>query len=65
MRIVVNGETRELRAGATVAELLEDLRLGGRLAIELNAEILPRSRHAERVLTEGDRLEIIRAVGGG
>ncbi|HNQ75256.1 MAG TPA: sulfur carrier protein ThiS, partial [Pseudothauera hydrothermalis] len=38
---------------------------GKRLAVERNGEIVPRARHAETVLADGDRLEIVVAVGGG
>lgn len=66
MRIVVNGEEREVRSGATVADLLADLELiGGPVAVELNREIVPRSRHAEQALAAGDRVEIVTMVGGG
>lgn len=66
MRIVVNGEEREVRSGATVADLLADLDLtGGPVAVELNREIVPRSRHAEQALAAGDRVEIVTMVGGG
>jgi sulfur carrier protein len=49
-----------------VSELVEYLELlGQRFAIEVNAELLPRSRFAEHRLAAGDRVEIIQAVGGG
>lgn len=66
MEIQVNGEPRRLPPGASVAELLEELSLSGRrLAVEVNQDIVPRSRHGEYRLEEGDRVEIIRAIGGG
>ena len=65
MRVLVNGEARDLAAPATVAELLERLELRGRLAVELNQRLLPRSQWAGRTLAEGDRLEVVRAIGGG
>ena len=66
MRIVLNGHDHAAAAGATVATLLEQLGLGGRkVAVEVNQEVVPRSRHGERVLAEGDRVEIIHAIGGG
>lgn len=50
----------------TVASLVETLGYTGkRIAVERNGEIVPRSRHAEVLLTEGDVLEIVVAVGGG
>lgn len=66
MNILLNGEERQLGQGATVALLLEDLSLSGkRLAVELNEEILPRSQYGEYRLSDGDKVEIVHAVGGG
>jgi sulfur carrier protein len=64
--ITVNGESRQLDAPLNCAELLARLDLSGkRVALERNGEIVPRSRHAEQQLVDGDRLEIVVAVGGG
>ncbi|HYA63738.1 MAG TPA: sulfur carrier protein ThiS [Candidatus Sulfotelmatobacter sp.] len=64
--IQVNGEDRETAAGTTVAELLSQLGLNsGRLAIELNLRILPKTKWQETRVAEGDRLEIVQFVGGG
>lgn len=66
MQIRVNGEPREVAAGTTVARLLVDLEMQPRyLAVERNFELVPRSRHADCVLAEGDALEIVTLVGGG
>ena len=65
MTIILNGESREFPAGTTVAALIEMLKLNGRLAAERNGEIVPRSAHAATALTDGDRIEIVRAIGGG
>jgi len=66
MRIEVNGEPRDLPDAATVADLLDALDLAGTLvAVERNEEIVPRASHRETRLTEGDRLEVVRFVGGG
>ena len=62
----VNGETHTLEAPLNCVQLLERFNLAGkRVAIERNGEIVPRSRHAEEILADGDRLEIVVAVGGG
>ena len=64
--IVVNGEDRQVPAGTTVLALLESLGFGGRkVAVERNREIVPRARHAEERLAEGDRVELVTFVGGG
>ena len=66
MKITVNGEVREIESGATVASLLEALGLAGRpVAVERNVGIVPRAKHAETALAEGDTLEIVTLVGGG
>ena len=66
MQIQLNGEPYELPAGETVADLLARLELTGRrLAVELNRDIVPRSAHASTVLTEGDQVEVVHAIGGG
>lgn len=66
MQLKINGEQRTVADGITVLQLLEHLQiLQGRVAVELNLEIIPRSRHAEQVLMDGDSLEIVHFVGGG
>lgn len=66
MRIRLNGEERELAAGATLTTLTDDLELTGkRIAVEVNEELVPRGEHQDFVLSEGDRVEIVQAIGGG
>jgi sulfur carrier protein len=66
MRILLNGEPREVEAMQTLAALIEALELGGkRIAVEVNGEIAPRSQHVTLALHEGDRVEIVQAIGGG
>ncbi len=66
MDIIINGEPQRLAAPVTVAALLEQRGLAGkRVAVERNGEIVTRSRHAETLLSAGDRIEIVVAVGGG
>ena len=62
----VNGQSRAIDPGVTLAALLDELSLSGkRVAVERNGEIVPRSRYPETPLAEGDQLEIVVAVGGG
>jgi len=64
--ITVNGEPKTAPSGATVSQLLESLALRpGRVAIERNQQILPRSEWATTQLAPGDRYEIVQFVGGG
>lgn len=66
MEIFVNGEARQVSEGLTLAQLVQDLGLvGQRIAVEVNLDIIPRSTHAYHVLHPGDRVEIVRAIGGG
>ena len=66
MNILLNGEPREEPAELTVAQLLARLEMPARgIAVELNQQVVPRSRHAEQKLREGDRIEIVSLVGGG
>lgn len=66
MQIQVNGESRESRAGTTVADLLHDLDIKpDRVAVEVNLEIVDKGVFAQRSLQEGDRVEIISFIGGG
>lgn len=68
MRATVNGEPRDLPAGATVADLVA-LLVGDRgprgVAVAVNGEVVPRSEWATRVLGEDDRAEVLGAVQGG
>ena len=64
--IVVNGENRAVKPGATVADLLRELGLeSGRVAIERNLQILPRPKWAGTAVQAGDSYEIVQFVGGG
>ncbi len=65
MQIIVNGETKNLNQPVTVADLLNEMNLEGRIAVELNREILPRSQFDTYQVSNGDVLEIVRAIGGG
>jgi thiamine biosynthesis protein ThiS len=66
MQIVVNGATREVAHGLTIARLLEELNIEPKhVAVEVNLELVPRGRHAEHALSPGDRLEVVTLVGGG
>jgi sulfur carrier protein len=66
MKIVLNGETREIEGGQSLLDLLRIAGYQGRrVAVEVNRRIVPRSTHAEVRLSEGDRIEIVHAIGGG
>lgn len=66
MNVTINGKDQELPEDATVADLLCELGLEGRLvAVECNGRIVPRGRHSDTLVAEGDRFEIVTLVGGG
>jgi sulfur carrier protein len=64
--VSINGETHYFDIPVSVAALLEQMQLGGkRIALERNGEIVPRGQFTQQMLSDGDRLEIVVAVGGG
>jgi sulfur carrier protein len=64
--IEVNGEKRETPSGTTIRALLDQLGLNsGRVAIEYNLQILPKTEWEVTQVATGDRLEIVQFVGGG
>ncbi|MBK6658203.1 MAG: sulfur carrier protein ThiS [Proteobacteria bacterium] len=65
MRVMLNGASREVPAALSIAELIALLEVRGRYAVEVNGEIVPRSLHAEQQLRDGDRVEVVAAIGGG
>ncbi len=65
MKIHLNGDEREIVTDSTISQLLELLELRGRLAVEVNLSIIPRSEHGSHRLQDGDRVEIVHAIGGG
>ena len=66
IHIVVNGESHEIPEGTTVSDLVVRLGLGGKpVAVERNREVVPRARHPETTLADGDRVELVTFVGGG
>ena len=66
MNLLVNGEPRQVREGSTVRDLLQELKVTAeRVAVEVNAEVVRKARHAEHRLNEGDKVEVVTFVGGG
>lgn len=64
--VTINGATRQLLHPINIYSLLEEMGLAGkRIAIERNGEIVPRSTFASQQLADGDKLEVVVAVGGG
>jgi thiamine biosynthesis protein ThiS len=66
MQIVLNGEPAETAGGSTVEMLLQQLGISReRVAVELNADIVPKADYEKRLLSDGDKIEIVHFVGGG
>jgi sulfur carrier protein len=66
LQIMLNGESKAIDDGVTVAALIDALALRGkRLAVEVNEEVVPRSSYGSFALGDGDRIEIVQAIGGG
>ena len=66
MEIILNGNLKAIPDNTTATQLVALLELQGkRLAIEINEEIVPRSTFDEIKLSQGDKVEIVRAIGGG
>lgn len=66
MRLLLNGEERDVAGVVTIADLVGALGLDARkVAVERNLEIAPRSTYADTALADGDRIEIVTFIGGG
>ena len=66
MDILLNGEKREINSGLTLAKLLESLEIrSGSVAVEHNEKVIPRRNLEQIALNSGDKVEIVRFVGGG
>ena len=65
MNVCVNGKNVAVPPGSTLSALIQKLSLGSKIAVEHNREIVPRSQYDSLELSEGDRLEIVQAIGGG
>ena len=65
MTLTINGERRDVADGLTVAALVGTLGIRGRVAVELNGEVLRQAQHPEVTLRDGDSLEVVTFVGGG
>lgn len=65
MLVSVNGERTDIDDVETVAGLIEFLNIDGRIAVEVNREIVPRSQFDRYKINNGDVIEIVHAIGGG
>jgi sulfur carrier protein len=65
VQVLVNGKLTSLAGVGTVRDLLGRLELQGRVAVEINERIVPRSEFESHPVRDGDRIEIVQAIGGG
>ncbi len=65
MNITLNGESLDLDSSVNIIQLLSRLELSGRLAVEINQRIVPRSSFTTYEIKAGDTIEIVEAIGGG
>ncbi|HBW47043.1 TPA: thiamine biosynthesis protein ThiS [bacterium] len=66
MKIIVNGQAKNISEGIVLSSLLDDLKIDReRIAVEINLEIIKKDRYDSLKLVEGDRIEILQFVGGG
>lgn len=66
MEVFVNGDQQVIDPASSIQDLLESLKMTkGRIAVELNGEIVPKSTFQQHQLNDGDKIEIVQAIGGG
>ena len=65
MNIWINGTQTVLEQSCPLSTLLVDLEISGRFAVEINGEIVPRNSFNSKVISENDKVEIVKAIGGG
>ena len=66
IQVTLNGESLEFDGQLTVTQLLDKMNLTQRrVAVEINQEIVPKSRHEQHLVQAGDQIEIVQAIGGG
>lgn len=66
MKLIINGKERNLRSSSTLTELVQELEITApHFAMALNQQVIPKSQYSDTALKEGDKVEIVHAVGGG
>lgn len=65
MQIILNGNSTDIIDVITVDDLIRELKLQGRLAVEINRQIVPHSLFHLQKINPGDKIEIVHAIGGG
>ena len=66
MQLVINGQEKVLQSSGNIAQMLNELEItGSHIAVALNFQVVPRSSYVQTPLHDGDKVEIVHAVGGG
>ena len=65
MEVTLNGNSHSIASSSTLNDLILELKLDGKYAIEINQSIIPRSEYALTKIRPGDAIEIVQAIGGG
>ncbi len=66
MQLVINGQQKDLQSSGTITQMLKELDItGSHIAVALNFQVVPRASYEQTPLSEGDKVEIVHAVGGG
>ena len=66
LRLIINGEEREIQSSVNITELLLELEIkGSHLAVAVNSQVIPRLSYEKTLLSQDDQIEIVAAVGGG
>ena len=66
MQLVINGQEKDMPSSVTITQMLRELDItGSHIAVALNFQVVPRSSYDQTPLNEGDKVEIVHAVGGG
>ena len=65
MKVLLNGSSFSLKDNCSLDSLIKNLELDGKYAIEINQNIIPRSQYSTKQVSNGDKIEIVQAIGGG
>lgn len=65
MQVVINGKNITISQSRNISDLIQELQIQGKIAVELNQTIIPRSQYQETTIQADDKIEIVNAIGGG
>ena len=65
MKVLINGSSYSVKESCSLDSLIKNLELDGKYAIEINQNIIPRSQYSTKQVSNGDKIEIVKDIGGG